>query len=45
MAASSPQLNCGIASRRDLPRLGEKRTGDGYTRSGAVIHEYFTPGA
>lgn len=31
-----------IASRRDLPRLGEARTGDGYTTLlGLISHEYF----
>ncbi|HSV47347.1 MAG TPA: peptidase M61, partial [Ramlibacter sp.] len=31
-----------IASRRDLPRLGDSRTGDGYlTLLGLISHEYF----
>ncbi len=31
-----------IASRRDLPRLGEARAGDGYTTlMGLISHEYF----
>lgn len=31
-----------IASRRDLPRVGDSRTGDGYTTLlGLVSHEYF----
>ena len=31
-----------ICSRRDLPRMGEKKTGEGYTTLlGLISHEYF----